>query len=197
MDAIADGYDEITHINWIIMQAMPDSVIPVSNGIMRFEGPGRYAKDVDLEGPAIQTIVGAMAKKHIYSDPTMVAFESLYVPDNGDLSPSYAPFVGTLPPTTERGFRSGGFAVPKDLTRADYRASWAKMVDLLGRMHKAGVPIVAGTDGAGIELVHELEIYVQAGFTAAEALAAATIVPARLVGQDAKTGSIKQGKIAD
>ena len=197
MDAINAGYDEITHINWVMMQAMPDSVIPVSNGIMRFEGPGRYAKDVDLEGPAIKTIIGAMASKHIYSDPTMVAFESLYVPENGDLSPSYAPFVGTMPPTTERGFRSGGFAVPKDLTRADYRASWAKMVALLGRMHKAGVPIVAGTDGAGIELVHELEIYVQAGFSPAEALAAATIVPARLVGQDKKTGSIKVGKAAD
>src|SRR3954464_10831214 len=130
-----------------------------------------------------------MAQKGIYSDPTMVAFESLYFPEAGDLAPMYAPFVGTLPPTTERGFRTGGFAVPKDLTRTDYRASWAKMVALLGRMHEAGVPIVAGTDGAGIELVHELEIYRQAGFSAADALAAATIVPARLVGQDAKTGS--------
>jgi len=42
-----------------------------------------------------------------YSDPTMVAFEGLYVPENGDLSPAYAPFVGTLPPATERGFRQG------------------------------------------------------------------------------------------
>ena len=197
VDAVNAGYDEITHINWVMMQAMPDSVMPVSNGIMRFEGPGRYAKDVDLEGPAIKAILGAMVSKHIFSDPTMVAFESLYVPENGDLSPSYAPFVGTLPPTTERGFRTGGFAVPKDITRADYRASWTKMVGLLGRMHEAGVPIVAGTDGAGIEIVHELEIYVQAGFSAAEALAAATIVPARLVGQDAKTGSVKVGKAAD
>jgi imidazolonepropionase-like amidohydrolase len=197
MDAIADGYDEITHINWIIMQAMPDSVIPVSNGIMRFEGPGRYAKDVDLDGAPMKAIVSTMATKHIYSDPTMVAFEGLYVPENGELSPSYAPFVGTLPPTTERGFRSGGFAVPKDLTRADYRASWAKMVELLGRMRKAGVPIVAGTDGSGIEIIHELEIYTSAGFTPAEALAAATIVPAKLVGQDQHTGSIKVGKTAD
>jgi imidazolonepropionase-like amidohydrolase len=197
VDAINAGYDEITHINWVMMQAMPDSVIPVSNGIMRFEGPGRYAKDVNLEGPAIKAIIGAMASKQIYSDPTMVAFESLYVPENGDLSPSYAPFVGTLPPTTERGFRTGGFAVPKDLTRADYRASWAKMVSLLGRMHAAGVPIVAGTDGAGIEIVHELQIYVEAGLSPAEALAAATIVPARLVGQGAKTGSVKVGKAAD
>jgi len=46
---------------------------------------------------------------------------------------------------------------------------------LLGMMHKAGIPIIAGTDGAGIEIIHELEIYIQAGFTPAEALAAATI----------------------
>ena len=52
LDAINDGDDEVTHINWIIMQAMPDSVIAVSNGIMRFEGPGRYGKDVDLDGGA-------------------------------------------------------------------------------------------------------------------------------------------------
>jgi len=197
LEAINDGYDEVTHINWIIMQAMPDSVIAVSNGIMRFEGPGRYAKDVDLDGVPMKTIVATMASKHIFSDPTMVAFEGLYVPDNGDLSPSYAPFAGTLPPSTERGFRSGGFAVPKDLTRADYRASWAKMVALLTRMHQAGIPIVAGTDGSGIEIIHELEIYAQAGFSSAEALAAATIVPARLVGMDQRTGSIKVGKSAD
>jgi imidazolonepropionase-like amidohydrolase len=197
LDAINDGYDEVTHINWIIMQAMPDSVIAVSNGIMRFEGPGRYGKDVDLDGTPIKTIVATMAKKRIYSDPTMVAFEGLYVPDNGDLSPAYAPFVGTLPPVTERGFRTGGFAVPKDLTRADYRASWAKMVALLTRMHEAGIPIVAGTDGSGIELIRELEIYGQAGFTPAEALATATIVPARLVGMEQRTGSIKVGKTAD
>lgn len=197
MDAINDGYDELTHINWIIMQAMPDDVIKGSNGMMRFEGPGRYGKDVNLDGPEMQTIVSTMARRHIYHDPTMVAFESLYVPENGDLSPSYAPFVGTMPPASERGFRGGGFAVPKGVTRADYRASWAKMVDLLGRMHRAGVPIVAGTDGSGLELIHELEIYEQAGFTAAQALAAATIVPARLLGQDAKTGSITVGKTAD
>ena len=145
----------------------------------------------------MKSIISTMAAKGIYSDPTMVAFEGLYVPENGELSPSYAAFVGTLPPSTERGFRLGGFQVPKDLTRADWRASWAKMVAILGQMHKAGVPIVAGTDGAGIELVHELEIYQEAGFTPAEAIAAATIVPAKLVGQDKTTGSIQVGKVAD
>jgi imidazolonepropionase-like amidohydrolase len=197
MDAINAGYDEITHINWVIMQAMPDDVIKVDNGIMRFEGPGRYARNVDLDAEPMKTIVATMAAKKIYSDPTMVAFEGLYVPENGDLSPAYAPFVGTLPPATERGFRQGGFAVPKDLTRADYRASWAKMVQLLTRMYKAGVPIVSGTDGSGIEIIRELEVYHEAGLTNAEALAAATITPARLLNVDKKTGSIKVGKTAD
>ncbi len=196
-DAIAAGYDEVTHINWVMMQAAPAELLPIDNGIARFEGPGRFAKDVDLNGPALNLIVDTMAKKHIYSDPTMVAFEQLYVPESGELDSSYTAFVGTMPAATERGFKSGGFAVPKDLTRADYRASWAKMVGLLGKMHKAGVPIVAGTDGLGIEIIHELEIYEDAGFTPVEALAAATIVPATLVGQDKHTGSIKVGKTAD
>ena len=68
---------------------------------------------------------------------------------------------------------------------------------LVGAMHKAGVPIVAGTDGSGLELVRELELYVGAGFTPAEALEAATIVPARMVGADKHAGSIAVGKDAD
>ena len=98
MDAINAGYDEITHINWVIMQAMPDDVIKIDNGIMRSEGPGRYSRNVDLDAEPMKTIVATMAAKKIYSDPTMVAFEGLYVAENGDLSPAYAPFVGTLPP---------------------------------------------------------------------------------------------------
>lgn len=197
LEAIQAGYDEVTHINWIAMQGVPANVLPQSNGILRFEAPGRYARDFDLDSGPMKEIVDTMAARKIYSDPTMVAFESIYVPENGEMSPSYAPFVGTLPAATERSFRAGGFQVPEGLTRADYRRSWAKLVELLGRMHRAGVPIVAGTDGGGIELVRELEIYQQAGLSAADALATATIVPARMLGVDDRTGSITPGKVAD
>jgi len=197
MDAIDDGYDEITHIYFVMMQAMPDSVVSKSNSIARMAGPARYAKDVDLNAEPMKSLIATMARKHIISDPTLVVVESLMVPDNGDLSASYAPYVGTLPPSVERGFRQGGLAVPSDLTRADFRASFAKLCALVGAMHKAGVPIVAGTDGSGMELVRELELYVGAGFSPSEALAAATIVPAHMVGADTHTGSIMVGKDAD
>lgn len=196
-DVIAGGYDEITHINFVMMQALPDSVVDVDNGIARFEGPGKYARDVDLDAEPMKSLIKLMADRKITVDPTLVTFEGLFVPENGDLGPAYAPFVGTLPPAVERGFRAGGFKVPADSSRADWRASFAKMVALTKALHDAGVPIVAGTDGWGIEIIRELELYVQAGFTPGQALQAATIVPARLVGADKETGSITVGKQAD
>ncbi|WP_066651067.1 amidohydrolase family protein [Sphingomonas aquatica] len=196
-DVIAGGYDEITHINFVMMQALPDSVVNISNGIERFNGPGKYAKDVDLNAEPMKSLIKLMAAKQTVVDPTISTFESLYVPENGDLSPSYAPYVGTLPPAVERGFRAGGFQPPAGVTRADWRASFAKLVALVKALHDAGVPIVAGTDGGGLEIVRELELYVQAGFTPGEALQTATIVPARLVGADKATGSVTVGKEAD
>jgi imidazolonepropionase-like amidohydrolase len=196
-EAIDDGYDEITHIYFVMMQAMPDAVVAKSNTIARMAGPGRYAKDVDLDAEPMKSLIAKMAARKITVDPTLVVVESLLAPENGDLGAAYAPYVGTLPPAVERGFRQGGLAVPPDLTRADYRKSFAKFEALVGALHKAGVPIVAGTDGSGLELVRELELYVEAGFTPAEALRAATLDPAHLVGADQRTGSITVGKAAD
>jgi imidazolonepropionase-like amidohydrolase len=196
-EAIAAGYDEITHIYFVAMQAMPDEVVAHSNGIQRFQGIGRYMKDVDLDAEPMKSLIATMAQRRIAVDPTLVVVESLFMPDNGDLSPSYAPYVGTLPPTVERGFRQGGFKPDAPTTRADFRASFRKLEDLVGRLHQAGVPIVAGTDGSGLELVRELELYVDSGFTPADALASATLVPARLVGADGHTGRIAVGMDAD
>ena len=197
MDAINAGYDEITHIYFVAMQAMPQEVVDKSNTIARMEGPAKYAKDMKLDAEPMKSLIATMAARHITSDPTLVVVESLMEPDNGDLSPAYAPFVGTLPPAVERGFRQGGLAVAPGYTRADYRASFRKLEALVEAMHKAGVPIVAGTDGSGLELVRELELYVDAGFTPVEALQSATIAAAHLQHVDDRTGSIAVGKNAD
>jgi imidazolonepropionase-like amidohydrolase len=57
--------------------------------------------------------------------------------------------------------------------------------------------ILAGTDEVGFELVRELELYVQAGMTPAEALAAATIAPATAFHMADRTGSLAKGKLAE
>ncbi len=117
--------------------------------------------------------------------------------DGSTIPPEYAPFAEIAPPSVVRGWKIGGYPLSEDLTRDDYRRSFAKMVDLVGRLHQAGVRIVAGTDGYGLELVRELELYEQAGLSNAQALQTATIIPARLTGMADRTGSILRGNTAD
>ena len=79
-----------------------------------------------------------------------------------------------------------------------YRQSYQRLLDLTMAMHRAGVPLVAGTDSLpGLGLHRELALYVQAGMPAAEALRTATWNPARVLGEADRRGSIERGKIAD
>lgn len=197
-EAVAAGYDELTHLNFVVMESMPREVIDKANTRQRMEGPARFFKDVDLDGPLMKGFIADLAARKTVVDPTIVIFEGLLAQDGGTPHPAYAPYMGIISPVLERAvFTSGGYPLVEGYSRDDYRKSYAKMVELVRRLHGAGVPIVAGTDGMGIELIRELEIYNQAGFTPAEALQSATILPARVVGADKRTGSIAVGKEAD
>lgn len=197
-EAVAAGYDELTHLNFVVMESMPKDVIDKANTRQRVEGPARFFKDVNLDAEPMKGFIAELARRKTVIDPTIVIFETLLGGDGGKTHPAYAPYMGIISPVLERSvFTSTGYPLVDGYTRDDYRKSYAKMVELISRLHQAGLPIVAGTDGMGIELVRELEIYQQAGFTPAEALQSATIVPARVVGADKRTGSISVGKEAD
>jgi hypothetical protein len=161
-------------------------------------GPAEHAKDVDLNAEPIRGMIAEFAKRHTIVDPTLVTFEDSFEKEKGGAAgPAYAPYADIVPAAVARGFKSGGFPLKDGYTRADYRKSYEKLVALVGALHKAGVPIVAGTDGEGMELVRELELYQKAGFTAAEAIESATVVPAKMVGQSKRLGSIAVGKDAN
>lgn len=197
LDAVRAGYDEVTHINFIMMQAMPQEVVDKANTAARLEGPAKYGKDVDLDSPAMTAFYAELSKRGTIIDPTLTVWEPLMTSDGSALSPEYAPFADVAPPSVVRGWKIPGYPLFGGLTRDDFRKSFVKMVELVGRLHQAGVRIVAGTDGYGLELVRELELYQQAGLTNAESLQTATIIPARMTGMDGRVGSIAPGKTAD
>jgi cytosine/adenosine deaminase-related metal-dependent hydrolase len=197
LDAVRAGYDEVTHINFVMMQAMPDDVVATSNGMNRFIGTGKYAADVDVHSPQMSSFLDELATRHIAVDPTVVTFESLYVPDRGSMPPAEAPYADTLPPQLSRAFLSGGMAPPPDLTRERMRASFAKLDALIPELYKRHIPVLAGTDGFGFDLIRELELYVNAGMTSEDALATATIIPAQTFHLGDQTGSLAQGKLAE
>jgi imidazolonepropionase-like amidohydrolase len=197
LDAVRAGYDEITHINFIMMQAMPQEVVDKANTAARIEGPAKYGKDVDLDSPAMKAFYAELAQRHTIVDPTLSTWEPTMTSDGSAIAPEYAPFAEIAPPSVARGWKIAGYPLFDNLTRDDFRKSFDKMVALVGKLHQAGVTIVAGTDGYGLELVRELELYQQAGLTNPEALQTATIIPARMTGMDKRTGSITPGKTAD
>jgi hypothetical protein len=197
LDAVRAGYDEITHINFIMMQAMPQEVVDKANTAARLEGPAKYGKDVDLDSPAMRAFYSELSKRKTIVDPTLTVWEPLMTSDGTSISPEYAPFADIAPPAVARGWKIGGYPLFGGLTRDDFKKSFDKMVGLVGKLHQAGVRIVAGTDGYGLELIRELELYQKAGLTNAEALQTATIIPARMTSMDARVGSIAKGKTAD
>lgn len=196
IEAVRAGYDEITHINFIMMQAMPQDVVDKANTAARLEGPAKYGKDVDLDSAEMKAFYKELAERKTIIDPTLVVWEGSLTSDGSTVLPAYAPFAKISPPGVARGWKIGGYPLFDGLTREDFKASYAKMVGVVGRLHKAGVPIVAGTDGYGLELVRELELYLDAGLTNEEALQSATIVPARMTGMDDRFGSVEPGKEA-
>lgn len=81
---------------------------------------------------------------------------------------------------------------------------FAQNLKITGRLHRGGVPFLAGTDTApgvyvvpGFSLHDELANFVEAGFTPMEALQTATSNPAKFLGREASAGSVAQGKVAD
>ena len=76
------------------------------------------------------------------------------------------------------------------------------MLSLLGELHKAGVPLVCGTDlsnpylVAGFSLHKEMRLFQQAKIPNADILRAATINTARLCGVNDRLGTIAENKLA-
>jgi imidazolonepropionase-like amidohydrolase len=81
---------------------------------------------------------------------------------------------------------------------------FASNLQMVGALHRAGVPFLAGTDAApgvyilpGFSLHDELANFIEAGFTPMESLQTATSGPAKFLGAEKDYGSVEAGKIAD
>jgi imidazolonepropionase-like amidohydrolase len=195
-DVIDQGYDEIQHINQLLLNFFVDDKTDTRT-LQRFYLPAEKTADLDLDSKPVQDFIGALASKQIAIDPTLGTFEFLHQRD-GEMSPLIAAVADHLPPSIQRSRRAAEMNIPDDATADRYNRSYVKMVEFVGRAYKAGVPLVAGTDEmAGFTLQRELELYVQAGLTPAQAVQVATWNGAKYAKVLADRGSIAPGKRAD
>lgn len=195
-DAIDAGFDEIQHINQLMLNFLvkPDTD---TRTLERFRLPAEYVATLDFDSKPVQDFIASLKSNDVAVDPTLATFD--YIRQRpGEISRAYAAVYDHLPLDLQRQFKVAEMNIPDDETAKRYNTSYEKMVEFVGRLHRAGIVVLPGTDAIpGFTLHRELELYVQAGMTPAEALQSATWVSAKVARVDADRGSIEVGKRAD
>jgi cytosine/adenosine deaminase-related metal-dependent hydrolase len=195
-DALDAGYDEIQHINQVLLNFLVKDDTDTRT-LERFYLPARGVADMDFNAKPVQDFIARLARDQIVIDPTLTTFDFIRQ-RAGEVSQAYADVAEHMPPDVRRGLKSAEFDIPDDATAARYNKSYEKMVNFVGRMYRAGVPIVAGTDAVpGFTLQRELALYVQAGMTPSQALQVATRNGAKYSRTLNDRGTIAVGKRAD
>src|SRR5262245_51178655 len=195
-EAVLGGFDEIQHINQVLLNFLVDEKTDTRT-LERFYLPANKVGDLDFDGKPVQDFLALLARRQIVIDPTLATFNFVRQRD-GVLSQEFAAVAEHVPPDVRRGFFRGSMKIPDDATAARYEKSYAKMIEFTGRMYRAGVPLVAGTDDTpGFTLQRELELYVQAGLTPSQVLQIATWNGARYSRALDDRGAITPGRRSD
>ncbi len=111
------------------------------------------------------------------------------------------PAIDYLQPSARDRWRQ----LPQDVTGVQALNQYPEFTSrVTAALHRAGVPLVAGTDALGVSLItpgssfhRELELLREAGLTPYEVLHTATMAPASFLGKTEEFGSIQAGRRAD
>ncbi len=194
-EVVAMGYDELQHMNQLFLNFLSAKDTD-SRTLARFYLIAENAHALDLKSSRVQKFVKLLKQRGTVVDPTLGTFGFMAY-KQGEVNPPFAPVIDHLPAAVQRLQHTNTLDV-NDANVARYRASYNKMVEFAGILHRAGVPLVAGTDDTpGFVLHGELELYARAGIPAAEVLRIATWNGAKYTRTLDRLGSITPGKLAD
>src|SRR5258705_1492170 len=190
--AIDAGYDEITHLNMLMLNFFGDTVD--TRNMTRFKLVGKKGSSLDVNSDAVKNFIQKMKDKNITVDPTITEFEGMFTDLPGKVSRAYLPIVQYLPSEAKRRALSGGFVDDESLA-PQYTKSYEVMKKFLKALYDNGITILAGTDGGIVQ--HELEVYSECGIPNYDVLRMATYFPAKEYGLLDKYGTVAAGKIAN
>ncbi|HLJ89419.1 MAG TPA: amidohydrolase family protein [Candidatus Angelobacter sp.] len=179
IQGVEDGMDQINHLGFV-------------TPVLRSSGEDGH---LDLNSETATNAVRFFQQHHTVIDPTISWGEMAGHSKDMEIA-SFEPGIAKAPYMISSKFLGmGAPAADGDKFRARMEESRA----IIAALHKAGIPIVAGSDTGliGYGLDREIELYVQSGMTPLEAIQTATIVPARAMNLEKDTGSIEVGKRAD
>jgi imidazolonepropionase-like amidohydrolase len=193
---IEAGYNEITHINQLMLGWLlnpgEDTRTP-----LRLTAMARAA-DLDLSSDKVRHTIALMKSHNVGLDTTTSIVEQLMMSRAGKIPENSAAYLEHMPIGYLR-YHERTYVRFKDAAEdARYVAAFAKVVDTMALLRKEGIKMWPGTDNAiGFPMHRELELYVKAGFTPAEALRIASYDCDAYMNREQQFGSIARGKTAD
>jgi imidazolonepropionase-like amidohydrolase len=163
----------------------------------------RWFERVDYDGPLMRHLFDLLAKKRVVTNMTFFVNHLVYniddpnraVPDM-ELYRRYS-YPGTLEGAIKQLKASNAGWTPEDYARA--RAVMPKVLEFGARLHRAGVPMMIGTDGTGggPYYPYEMVLHQKAGIPSWAILRMATSGATELLGIGNRTGRIVPGLEAD
>ncbi|HMB91014.1 MAG TPA: amidohydrolase family protein [Rhodothermales bacterium] len=194
------GIDAITHGAPWSAAYLPEALQDSYRGTMKDRIV--WLENIDLDGPAIQEMLDALAEHHVTIDPTLIAYHTKF----WDQDPRYRanPDLSSVPTPIREGWQRSTFT--SDWTDAAFeraQAAWPKMLDLTRRLHERGILLTAGSDLPnpwvipGVSFHQELLLLNEAGIPSMDVLQIATCHGAIALGVDDEVGTIAVGKRAD
>ena len=150
-------------------------------------------------GDACAATIEAYRRNGTWQVPTLVVGWSIVA---GDSVLSDSTSMAIMPAATKAAWRTFVNEMSADERRKE-RLDFAQALEATRLLHRAGVPLLAGTDVGnpllvpGYSLHRELQLLVQAGLTPLAALQTATVNPARFLNATDSLGTVAPGKLAD
>ncbi|HYC32391.1 MAG TPA: amidohydrolase family protein [Gemmatimonadales bacterium] len=194
---VRDGYDEITHINQLLLSFLIDTDSEDTRTPFRFTALGLRLARMPLEDARFRQFVGEMRRDSVDHDPTIATFQSLLLARPGVVTAVDSAWLDHAPGPIQRSRRTAQL----DIEPADdplYRASSDKLRAVLKLLFDNEITLVPGTDDVpGFMLHSELEEWQRAGIPPADVLRLATLGAAEHLGLGSELGSIARGKRAD
>jgi imidazolonepropionase-like amidohydrolase len=193
---IASGYDEVTHLNQLVLQyVLKPGDDPRT--ALRLTVVNRLA-DIDMDSAPIRHTIALMKEHGVGLDTTIALMERFNTQRDGVEAAGDKPYLDHFPVMFQRSRRRTPIAIPDAATDRRHFVARDKLVELIGKMHDAGIKLYPGTDDTVSYSIHrELQLYREAGIPGAEVLRIATLDSIRHLGLDAELGTIEQGKLAD
>ncbi len=214
------GQDSIDHMEEVVYTSKP--IQEQMGSLVRLQFSSGQPAEIERQlaslddlverlQPAARALAAEASRAGLVFTPTLITFETIWrqtTPEYSQMLTADAmqrihPVMRAKWGPARNRYRTGSWRDRLPIMSQVLEKSFEVQRLLVRELHRAGVPVLAGTDAPltfvhpGVSLHRELVLFVGCGLSPFDALRAATLAPARELEIESEQGTVASGKIAN